>query len=162
MRCPYAGIECSHCVEEEKKAYGEHLKVLLTDKEVQSMIKRFGKDGFQDLVDRCNNYIMQIGDKEANKKYKSHYATMLNWARKDNGTKFVPKHTSLQSKMESWAKEGRLLNKDSMGEDLFKFTYSYLIEHKLRWPEYCHRVAYHIPIDEPIQEVDFKSKAAGE
>jgi hypothetical protein len=37
-----------------------------------------------ELIDRLDGYIGQIGEKTAAKKYVSHYDTMLNWYRKDN------------------------------------------------------------------------------
>lgn len=60
----------------KKKKYGEFENVLLTDEEYQKL-----KDKFKDYEEKIQNisyYLKSKGDK-----YKSHYATILNWARKE-------------------------------------------------------------------------------
>jgi len=52
--------------------------VLLTKEEYQKLIEKFGKSEADDRIDRLNTYIGSKGVK-----YKSHYYTILNWARKD-------------------------------------------------------------------------------
>lgn len=59
-----------------KHKYGEYGNVLLTDEELQKL-----KDTFYDWeerIERLSGYIASTG-----KKYKSHYATIRNWAKKD-------------------------------------------------------------------------------
>lgn len=66
-----------------KHKHGEYNNVLLTDDELEKL-----KDEFPDWeqrVDRLSSYVASTG-----KSYKSHYATIRNWARKDgeqNNTK---------------------------------------------------------------------------
>jgi len=61
-----------------KKKFGEFLNVFLSDEEYSKLIERFGKEGAGDKIETLSGYIASKG-----KKYKSHYATILNWARKD-------------------------------------------------------------------------------
>ena len=59
-----------------KHKYGEYENVLLTDEELEKL-----KDTFYDWeerIERLSGYIASTG-----KKYKSHYATIRNWAKKD-------------------------------------------------------------------------------
>lgn len=64
----------------EKKIFGEFEKVKLTEPEYQKLVAKFGKSKAQDLINRLDQYIASKGEK-----YKSHYATILSWERKDNG-----------------------------------------------------------------------------
>ena len=59
-----------------KKAYGEFENVLLTDEEYNKL-----QNQFTDLAQRIERLSLYIESKGA--KYKSHYATLLSWARKD-------------------------------------------------------------------------------
>ena len=61
-----------------KKRYGFFQKVLLTDEEHEKLVEQFGENEASDLITRLDGYIASKGDK-----YKSHYATILNWSRKD-------------------------------------------------------------------------------
>lgn len=62
-----------------KKAYGgEFQKVKLTDDEYGKLVERLGKDSAADYIDRLDGWLA-----EGHKK-KNHYATILNWWRKDN------------------------------------------------------------------------------
>jgi hypothetical protein len=61
----------------KKKKYGEFLNVLLTDEEYNKL----DNNNLLDYIDRLSTYIESTG-----KKYKSHYATILNWSRKENKT----------------------------------------------------------------------------
>lgn len=63
-------------VKENKTAYGEFENVLLTDEEHKKL-----KEKFTDLQERIENLSSYIASKGG--KYKSHYATILMWARKD-------------------------------------------------------------------------------
>lgn len=60
-----------------KHKYGEYANVLLTDEEMDKL-----KSEYSDLderIERLSSYVASTG-----KVYKSHYATIRNWARKDN------------------------------------------------------------------------------
>lgn len=59
----------------EKKKYGEMESVLLTDEEVVKLIERLGEEPLKRLIFELDTYIQSKGAK-----YKSHYATILNWA----------------------------------------------------------------------------------
>jgi len=57
----------------------QHLDfVYLTNKEFEDLTQRFGGAGTKDRIANLNHYIGSKGDK-----YKSHYHTILNWARKE-------------------------------------------------------------------------------
>lgn len=60
-----------------KRKYGSFENVELTDEEYQKL-----KDRFSDYEEKIENLSSYIASKGA--KYKSHYATILNWSRKDN------------------------------------------------------------------------------
>ena len=60
----------------EKKVYGEFVR--LTEEEHQKLTERLGQALTTDYIERLDNYIGSKG-----KKYKSHYHTILTWARKD-------------------------------------------------------------------------------
>jgi len=61
-----------------KRKYGSFNNVSLTDEEYQKLKDKF-KD-YEDKIENLSGYIASKGDK-----YKSHYATILNWARKEKG-----------------------------------------------------------------------------
>jgi len=63
-----------------KDKYKDH--VFLLKDEFDKLIKEFGKDKTNQYIENLNNYIGSKG-----KKYKSHYFTILNWSRKDDGSK---------------------------------------------------------------------------
>ena len=57
----------------------QHLEfILLTDEELNKLIKQFGEQSTKERIARLNDYVGSKGVK-----YKSHYHTILNWARKD-------------------------------------------------------------------------------
>ena len=64
----------------EKRAHGFFSNVLLTDDEMQKLAVEI--PNYEDYIERLSNYIESSG-----KKYKSHYATILNWHRKDDAEK---------------------------------------------------------------------------
>jgi hypothetical protein len=66
----------------ERKPYGEFNNVLLTNDERGKLIERFGEHDFNYRVEKLSSGIESKGYK-----YKSHYATILNWARKDEEDK---------------------------------------------------------------------------
>lgn len=59
-----------------KLSYGEFKNILLTDEEYQKLINRFGQGKTEELIERLSQGIESKGYK-----YKSHYATILNWER---------------------------------------------------------------------------------
>lgn len=60
----------------ESRAYGEFDNVKLTDEEYNKLVERF--TGIDDVIDRLSGYLESSG-----KKYKSHYAVLITWAKKD-------------------------------------------------------------------------------
>ena len=67
----------------EKNKYGEFKNVLLTDEEYQKLKDRF--NDYEEKIENLSYYLKSKGDK-----YKSHYGTILNWARKEEKTNNVP------------------------------------------------------------------------
>lgn len=61
-----------------KNKYGEFEKVKLTKEEHSKLINRLGEIKTRDLIDRLDNYKESTG-----KTYKSDYATILNWHRRE-------------------------------------------------------------------------------
>jgi len=61
---------------QKKDIYGEFKNVLLTTEEYEKLQQRF--PDYLDRIERLSEYISSKG-----KKYASHYATILTWARKD-------------------------------------------------------------------------------
>lgn len=59
-----------------KHKYGEYNNVLLTDDELDKLQSEY--PDWQDRIERLSSYVASTG-----KSYKSHYATIRNWARKD-------------------------------------------------------------------------------
>lgn len=63
--------------EDKKNTYGEFKKVRLTSVEYEKLVKSLGEKNSLLLIGELDNYIASRG-----KKYASHYATLLNWARR--------------------------------------------------------------------------------
>ena len=61
---------------EKKNKYGEFENVLLTDKEFSKLKERF--NDYEERIKTLSYYLASKGVK-----YKSHYATILNWSRKE-------------------------------------------------------------------------------
>jgi len=59
-----------------KHKYGEYQNVLLTDEELEKLKTEYSD--YAERIERLSSYVASTG-----KKYKSHYATIRNWARKD-------------------------------------------------------------------------------
>jgi len=59
-----------------KHKYGQFKNVLLSDSEKKKLIDKFGKEGFSNKVEG-----LSVGIESKGYKYKSHYATILNWER---------------------------------------------------------------------------------
>lgn len=64
-----------------KHKYGEYKNVLLTDEELQKLKTEYSND-WRERIENLSAYVESTG-----KKYKSHYATIRNWARKDKEQK---------------------------------------------------------------------------
>ena len=62
---------------DKKRTYGEFAKVLLSEEEHSKLIERMGEKNTSVLIDELDGYIASKG-----KRYSSHYATILTWARK--------------------------------------------------------------------------------
>ena len=71
----------------EKISFGEFSHVLLTDTEYSKLSERFGEQKTTEYIVKLDRYIENYPAK--GNKYKSHYATILNWIDKD--TKEAPK-----------------------------------------------------------------------
>ena len=65
-----------------KNPHGEFGEVKLADKEYAKLIVRFGKEDAEDRITGLDLYLASIS-----RKYKSHYATILNWDRMDKKKK---------------------------------------------------------------------------
>jgi len=81
-----------------KTTYLEFVK--LTEIEYDKLINKLGLANTTDMIERLDNYIGQIGIKKANAKYKSHYHTILNWAKSDE--KKNPKERITSKDVTDW------------------------------------------------------------
>lgn len=63
--------------EVQRHKYGEYSNVLLSDAEIEKLQTEFPQD-YQQRIERLDSYLEQSG-----KHYKSHLATIRNWARRD-------------------------------------------------------------------------------
>jgi len=82
---PYREAKKAQAVEEpedeqpSKKKHGEFKNVLLTDEEFEKLTDKLGA-GTNEQIEKLSAYVKSTG-----KRYKSHYATLLNWTRRDDG-----------------------------------------------------------------------------
>ena len=90
----------------DKNKYGEFQNVLLTDEEYKKLQEKFPRD-YKDRIENLSIYLQSKG-----KKYKSHYATILSWARKEEAEnpKPIKRDTTAETKetlneMKKWKKE---------------------------------------------------------
>lgn len=63
---------------EIKNEYGEFRNVFLTREEFQKLVERFSEKNALFLIGELSGYLKSLGKD----KYKDHYATLLNWARR--------------------------------------------------------------------------------
>ena len=77
----------------QKHKYGEYNNVLLTDEELDKLQKEY--PDWQERIERLSSYVASTG-----KSYKSHYATIRNWARKDAEVKPINRPYAKQTKAE--------------------------------------------------------------
>lgn len=66
-----------------KHKYGEYNNVLLTDDELEKLKAEY--PDYAERIERLSSYVASMG-----KSYKSHYATIRNWARKDQTQEVKP------------------------------------------------------------------------
>lgn len=64
-----------------KYIYGEFKNVKLSKEEHEKLVAEFGESGTKDKIESLSQYVASKG-----KKYSSHYATILSWERKNDGT----------------------------------------------------------------------------
>lgn len=71
--------------------------VLLSDKDHEKLMERFGPEGTAERISRLNTYIGQIGEKKFNRKYASHYFCIIRWYLKTttDTDKKKPEHDTL-------------------------------------------------------------------
>ena len=81
-----------------KHKYGEYGNVLLTDEELAKLKEAFFD--WEERIERLSGYIASTG-----KKYKSHYATIRNWAKKDQQAQPVTKQAAPAYRKQSKAEE---------------------------------------------------------
>ena len=72
-----------------KHKYGEYANVLLTDEELSKLKTEY--PDWEARIERLSSYIASKGAK-----YKSHYATIRNWARKDAESRPVQRKAAMQ------------------------------------------------------------------
>ena len=93
-----------------KNIYGEFQNVLLKSEEFDKLNERLGTKLTEYYIEAVDNYIESTG-----KKYKSHYATILSWSRKDKkkveATGETPKWFDVDVKAKTNEKEVKELEK---------------------------------------------------
>ena len=78
-----------------KHKYGEYKNVLLTDEELEKLKEDY--IDYEDRIERLSSYIASTG-----KSYKSHYATIRNWARKDKEQQPQTSKPQAQTQTDAW------------------------------------------------------------
>lgn len=93
----------------QKKSYGEFNNVLLLDEEKQKLIQKYGEVGFRERVEK-----LSLGIESKGYKYRSHYATILNWERKDkennqgkNNSRITPTTEELDNSVKELYEDGQ-------------------------------------------------------
>lgn len=77
---PSSSSSISISSSEEKHKHGAFENVLLTNDELRKLCEQFGTDGTSERIENLSSYIAS-----KNKRYSSHYATILVWERKNRG-----------------------------------------------------------------------------
>ena len=90
-----------------KRKYGEFENVLLTDKEYAEL----EKSNLLPYIEEVSSYVASTG-----KRYKSHYATILNWEKRDKKKKQESKNKGLSFKEQQHLREQEILDKFVRGE----------------------------------------------
>jgi hypothetical protein len=75
----------------KKHKYGEYNNVLLTDEELDKIQNEY--PDWKERIERLSSYVASTG-----KTYKSHYATIRNWARKDQEKVIQPVRQTIYQK----------------------------------------------------------------
>ena len=88
--------------------YGEYKNVLLSDEDIEKLKTEFPND-YEERIERLSGYIAQSG-----KSYKSHLATIRNWARKDE-SKNAQGNTQIINGKEYEYKNGKYYIKGGSG-----------------------------------------------
>lgn len=82
----------------KKHKYGEYQNVLLTDEELEKLQEAF--PDWEERIERLSGYIASTG-----KKYKSHYATIRNWAKKDQQAQPIQRQAAPAYRKQTKAEE---------------------------------------------------------
>lgn len=80
-------------IDVKPKKYGDFQNVKLSDDEYQKLIEQFGESGTAEKITNLSLYLKSKGDK-----YKSHYATILSWSRKDGKKEQAGYHPTFAQK----------------------------------------------------------------
>ena len=99
-------IDNTESPKKTKHKYGEYNNVLLTDEELEKLKNEY--PDYLDRIERLSSYVASTG-----KSYKSHYATIRNWVRKDAE---APKNVVDKSKANFTERE---FDRDNLERELF-------------------------------------------
>lgn len=66
-----------------RRKHGDH--VFLTEEEFRDLVRRFGENGALHWIGCLDGYARQIGAVKFKRRYASHYDTIINWHRRENG-----------------------------------------------------------------------------
>lgn len=91
----------------KKKRYGEFENILLTDEEYHKL----EESNLLPYIETVSSYIASTG-----KRYKSHYATILNWSKRDKTKQEENKNKGLSFKEQQYLREQEILDKFVRGE----------------------------------------------
>ncbi len=78
-----------------KEIYGEFENVKLSHNEYSKLVDKYSEKKTLEMIERLSAYIEQKG-----KRYKSHYATILNWIRRDEDKKPIQKEIEVPDYMQ--------------------------------------------------------------
>ena len=177
MLCPYAKVECVHCKDDEEVLYkniidnlnlqtGKHYRIVEATKKL--ILARW-KEGFrypdfvkvhENMTKAWTNTEQEIYLRPVTLYCASKFEGYLNY-KNGNGSSIKIKETKLYDKMVEAAKGNKHLSKIEMGDELFDYSYSWLTQRKTTWPKFCHDIINNIPIEEVVEQVDFKTLSAG-
>ncbi len=122
------GKETKGNKKKDKIIYGQFSNVLLTTDEAEALIKKFGIAGMDTKVQNLSGYIASKGIT----RYKSHYATILNWARRDSDTEVpeivvapAPQNESIVKSLDAI---NEIFRKDLINERDAKFLGGFQLE----------------------------------
>ena len=107
-RVEYSRIEYSRVEESKYITLWEFWKVKVKQEELENLKIRYDEKDVNDLIDRLDRYIWSKWDK-----YKSHYLTMINWAKRD-GIKEYTKQDRKEQKEREEKRKAILAEKDDL------------------------------------------------